>query len=139
MGNYFKPLRRKFGVVTLLVACLFAAAWVRGLTTADQFAARISKDALFWMISNNGWFGCVVVLEPKVGAENGSFQHWTDPNSSADRSQGPFDGAPYNWDWESYPNLILPNSTIVIPLTLLSIWLLLSKTSSFVPKSNSKA
>ena len=27
MGDYFKPWRRKFGVVTLIVACLLAIIW----------------------------------------------------------------------------------------------------------------
>lgn len=32
MPNYFKPLRRKIGVMTLVVACVFVAGWVRSLT-----------------------------------------------------------------------------------------------------------
>ena len=30
MGDYFKPLRRKVGVVTLVMACLFMAIWLEG-------------------------------------------------------------------------------------------------------------
>ena len=35
MGEFFKPLRRKLGVVTLLVACVFAAGWVRSLHSRE--------------------------------------------------------------------------------------------------------
>ena len=30
MGDYFKPWRRKIGVATLVMACVFAAGWVNG-------------------------------------------------------------------------------------------------------------
>jgi hypothetical protein len=36
MGDYFKPLRRKMGVVTLVIACVFAAGWVRGALVMDD-------------------------------------------------------------------------------------------------------
>ena len=36
MGGYFKPWRRKIGVVTLVMACVLMAGWVRSLTVADH-------------------------------------------------------------------------------------------------------
>jgi hypothetical protein len=35
MGDYFKPWRRKIGVVTLVVACVFMAGWIRSFNFAD--------------------------------------------------------------------------------------------------------
>lgn len=35
MSGYFKPLRRKLGVVTLVVACLFTGGWLRSSSTPD--------------------------------------------------------------------------------------------------------
>ena len=35
MHDFFKPWRRKFGVVTLRLACAFMAGWVRNLTKLD--------------------------------------------------------------------------------------------------------
>ena len=35
MWDYFKPLRRKIGIVTLLLACVFAGGWMRSRTQAD--------------------------------------------------------------------------------------------------------
>lgn len=36
MNDYFKPLRRKVGVMTLLLECTFAAGWVRSLKIEDN-------------------------------------------------------------------------------------------------------
>lgn len=42
MGTYFKPLRRKLGVATLLMACefVFEVAWLRSETFADKITIR---------------------------------------------------------------------------------------------------
>lgn len=37
MGEYFKGWRRKIGVITLLFACLFTDAWMRGHIVEDCF------------------------------------------------------------------------------------------------------
>ena len=127
MREFFNGWKRKLGVVTLLTACAFAAGWVRSLTIGDQSTIRMNMNSLFWMISNNGWFGCVAVLEPNVGSTTEFFRHWTDKSSPSPLVMGPFDGVPYRWNWASSPHFILPYSTLVVPLTLLSAWLLLSK------------
>ena len=59
MGDYFKPLRRKLGLVTLVMACVFMAAWVRSYSFTEQiippgqtstFQVWISlPDRLAWM------------------------------------------------------------------------------------------
>jgi hypothetical protein len=38
MGNLFHGFRRKLGVVTLLLACVFTVGWVRSLIVEDKFA-----------------------------------------------------------------------------------------------------
>jgi hypothetical protein len=35
MGEYFRSWKRKIGVVTLLLACLFMSGWIRSLRTTD--------------------------------------------------------------------------------------------------------
>src|SRR4051812_37506464 len=47
MPTYFKPLRRKLGVVTLVTACVFAAGWVRSVFVADIFQKEIATDPRF--------------------------------------------------------------------------------------------
>lgn len=39
--GYLAPLRRKFGVVTLIGACLFTAVWVRSLIASDRITIRL--------------------------------------------------------------------------------------------------
>lgn len=36
MSEYFKPWRRKIGVLTLLIASMFTAGWIRSSTVEDE-------------------------------------------------------------------------------------------------------
>ena len=36
MSGYFIPLRRKFGIATLAIACVFVAGWMRSLVFIDE-------------------------------------------------------------------------------------------------------
>lgn len=134
MSNYFKPLRRKLGVVTLLMACVFSAAWVRSLTTRDfifiefefPFGGRIntytmSNQMKILLQRNSGWlfdFGqtdSIVRLKPLKNV-------WF------------FEVQPIEEEIVDEVVQVSPGyevgvyfHAIVIPLTLLSAWLLLSK------------
>ncbi len=52
MGNFFKPWRRKIGVVTLLMALVSAGGWVRSLTITDAMSFG-QPNAHHVMISTN--------------------------------------------------------------------------------------
>src|SRR6266700_4979357 len=55
MGDYFKPWRRKLGVVTLLLACVFVAGWVRSLSTFDSIAfANVGRLHIVPLMSHEG-------------------------------------------------------------------------------------
>ena len=99
MFNYFRGWRRKAGLVTLLMACVFAAGWVRSLTEIDRLG-------LFggWVCSWGGSMRLVEVsfITTQIGGASVRAAQLT-----------PFFSIPY---W-----------MIVLPLTLLSAWLLLSK------------
>lgn len=101
MPTYFKPLRRKVGVFTLALACLFAAVWIRGMIQpfrliipggryieyvvyADSQKLHLSKEEQIWV---------GVRVTPNLTLAKISLPHWS----------------------------------IVTPLTLLSAWLLLSR------------
>jgi len=58
MGEFIKPWRRKFGVLTLMMACMFAAGWVRSLTLFDYITFPISGVGAGLLISQNGCFIC---------------------------------------------------------------------------------
>lgn len=46
MGEYFKPWQRKIGVVALLMACVFAAGWVRSGTVEDFVHLELLKHKI---------------------------------------------------------------------------------------------
>ena len=51
MGGYFKPWWRKMGVLTLVMACMFAAGWVRSIYVADQKLLVETNTLHFWLVS----------------------------------------------------------------------------------------
>ena len=118
MPTYFKPLRRKIGVVTLVIACVFAMGWVRSRLIVDHYCCELSKPIsgidCFAFRSHAGELG------------------WTDLTM--------FHGY-VTKGWSSYERnfqrlsdeeymlafVTVPYWSIVTPLTLLSAGLLLSK------------
>ena len=44
MGDYFKPWRRKIGVLTLVMACVFMGAWVRSNSILDELLLHVAKN-----------------------------------------------------------------------------------------------
>lgn len=61
MNEYLCPIRRKLGVATLILACVFAAGWVRSLFVDDQYA--FDSHTLY---SRRGEFGiCRYQLYPR--------------------------------------------------------------------------
>ena len=143
MGKFFKPLRRKVGVLTLLIACLFAAGWVRSLSTSDAILIPLTKSEFIRLDSRSGRFSWNKVYNAQVTIpkiiwradaivptdEDVVFDHshyiyewrWQWGTIDAGRVHSPGDGrvrAKY---------VILPYWFITIPLALISAFLLLSK------------
>jgi len=87
MGEFFKGWRRKIGVVTLVLACVFAVDWMR---LADYSVKEGRTSDVPWLPT---------VMHPQLGV-------------------------PYGW--------------IVLPLTLLSGYLLLSKPRLSKPKQTTE-
>ena len=150
MGEFFRGWRRKVGVATLLMACLFAAGWVRSQRIVDCIltghSGRVhyfSSDAFgIWWGSN--WNRQILQsvttrLLPEFSYR--SFEE-PDPPSSPDFEFGTdhytvrtFCGLYFavaktekdEFIIEEESTWIIPYWFIVIPLTLLSAFLLLSK------------
>ena len=53
MGDYFKPMRRKLGVVTLMMACVSVSGWVRSLTELDVLI-RLNAHNTHLLLSGEG-------------------------------------------------------------------------------------
>jgi hypothetical protein len=64
MREFFKPWRRKFGVATLAVACVFAVGWVRSLTLSDYITVPFGTIGSGLLISDDGCFICTWSTSP---------------------------------------------------------------------------
>jgi len=55
VGEFFKPTRRKLGVMTLVIACVFAAGWMRSLFFIDGISFTSGKDTTESFVSAGGF------------------------------------------------------------------------------------
>ena len=149
MGDYFKPWRRKLGVLTLVLACLFMAAWVRSLAVRDTylFQQEQRKGAepfghLSFISSNDGRLKWVqwdaknesatfmMVLDGSYfNGKSGKLDTFDNLTSECRiRFCGlEFWNGTYRKSELNVAMFVLPYGFPVFPLTLLSTWLLLSK------------
>ncbi len=119
MGDYFKPWRRKIGVATLVMACVFAAGWINGLAAHPldpnlidfrKFATiPIQEHSIVGFGSSNHRLNCLAY-------ESGQY---TNSANDGTTTVGAF--------VMPVPIVSIPFWSIVLPLTLFSAWLLLSK------------
>jgi hypothetical protein len=140
MNGYFNPLRRKVGVVTLVLACVFAAGWVRSSQTLDQRFFQNGATAVEYLQSDQGaivWVHLNATSEPETSLfesclpppffTSAAFPFVTDLK---------YEGAAISYGFAFHSvtsneaagfGCRIPYGSIVIPLTLLSAWLLISK------------
>src|SRR6185312_4765022 len=67
MGGFFKPLRRKIGVVTLGVACVLVAGWVRGFFVVDAVAFANTEATMTLIASSPSRIGWSTIGRPFQG------------------------------------------------------------------------
>jgi len=156
MHTYFKPWRRKIGVVTLILACLFMAGWVRSRSVLDRFfySQQQSMHAMFSMDGVVSWRRLTPFADDLPTGWSQQPKWITSELTQNSRDNYQFywkDGnVHWHWQWNGFDfgaalfetlsqvpgkaNWIrreeiwqFPYWSIVIPLTLLSGWLLLSK------------
>lgn len=109
MREFFKGWRRKLGCVTLVLVLPILALWIRSFTCFDQIAAGGNL-----VISNSG---CMVWNWMGWGGPDATITDWYTGIAS-----------PFGEDWYfGSDGVRFPYWSIVIPLTLLSSWLLLSR------------
>ncbi len=139
--SYFKPWQRKIGVLTLVVACLCMAAWMRSFITFDALYAPSGQ----FISSNGGIYGELSVemlLDFKFSyastdANVKGRDYYNDPNMVRKFWHWRFFGLAYGFqpaDREQAILFIVPYWSLVIPLAALSGYLFLSK-----PRSRSTA
>lgn len=138
MGDFFKPLRRKIGIATLLMACLFAAGWVRSQKLMDvfMFHGGTKTTGIVYSVRN-----CLSLTSRQDDDLHSvvSFPIWHE--SPAIDFPDPSAVYPVEWKCPKCGSNFLvggdagflarishiPYWSIVTPLTALSAWLLLSK------------
>ena len=154
MGNYFRPLRRKIGVCTLSMACLLMIGWLRSYTTQDAITISFGSSIQRVLVSNSGRL--IVVHVSIVANQPIRTIPWTSfktPNGEWELRFELSGNQIFIWQHEISKDLFFTGTThvganfpgygrrwrqvpywsVVLPLTLLSAWLLLSKPP--IPKS----
>ena len=134
MGEYLKGWRRKVGVMTLLMASVFAAGWVRSIFVTDivTYSINHTYDAY---LSTEGRFGFFRQHDERIINSapywESIVQFWeSGPAPEGIVSERSFSGV---WCGFAYFKSktdhawFIPFWSIVIPLALFSAWLLLSK------------
>jgi hypothetical protein len=136
--NYFKPRRRKIGVVTLVMACVFVTGWMRSAGHVELiFFNRVWPG--HGVISGGGRFRLLKLGNHTLEFASANpgikvvirFQDWSPVFMAGPPVIERFDGdrveAYDDTRGGAVPMLLIHYFTIVIPLTLLSAWLLLSR------------
>lgn len=136
MFTYFRGWKRKAGLVTIAVASLVAAFWIRSWSMADEIIVSHRKDNLNRVLSSEGVLYFIAYRGASSKLE--IRRRWTtSPNSGPALHNSPA----IRWIWrfgefgfarmdatgERFRLLSIPYSAIVGPLALLSTWLLAPK------------
>jgi hypothetical protein len=150
MGEYFKPWRRKVGVLTLVLALALMVGWVRSLRITDMVVFPAEKLTNNSSVSFNrntllSATGSVIWVqqhteyaEEDADFDQESYPVWvTNEPLSFDislfkRRCCEFGVSEFNVERNGYraTYMQLPYWSITIPLTLIAAWLLLSKSRS---------
>ena len=155
MGDYFRGWRRKVGVVTLLLACVFAAAWIRSigreegiyLDSNGQTPLMIcSRNHFLTIIFSRHFTRPVVFTQLKLRwldqtcSEETNEEYWTLANAGfanvvtkARTLSGMMIGSAFDTSLSNPLKrwfISFPYWLITIPLTLVSAYLLVSEPNS---------
>jgi hypothetical protein len=141
MHTYFHSWRRKAGVITLVMACVFMGAWIRSLRVQDQLVVP-RRDSAHLFASRNGILGWVRVspllatIEWSSIAVTGTMEdswgdaeahwrwHYCGIDIGAATLTAKSQGRVIKMQFEQWG---VPYWTIVMPPTLLSAYLILWK------------
>ena len=158
LAEYFKPWRQKFGVLTLLLACVFAVSWIRSFRSEDYvevFAGKYSIQSKHYFslwsgVSANGslYIGKIwgQPEDPSDITAVESYYRYPRWQQSPDMDFPSESDLRYLWRccgcgvYQRSPDdprngglrVVIPYWLVVIPLTILSSWLLLSQLCQLV-------
>jgi hypothetical protein len=132
MREFLRGWKRKLGCMTLVIACAFAAPWIRSYSICDDFT-----------LSKHGQFDSLVSVDGQLFTTSGPYRGPDEFRRTTRRAQ-PIQNlwaGRFEWQWRccgfgsassSTQNRtiylkIIPYWSVVLPLTLMSAYLLLSK------------
>jgi hypothetical protein len=141
MWSYFRGWKHKLGVVMLLMACVSVGAWIRSLTDLDALI-RLNAHDTHVVLSAEGtfnWERMSPIVTPRAS-------RWMYRHDSSNINEGfdvPMGFLGLGFDFRTQSDLVttagtapyilesetwqIPYWSIVIPLTLISAWCLLTK------------
>jgi hypothetical protein len=132
MCSYFHGWKRKTGVVTLMAAMAFAGGWGRSIIAYNMLQIPVGETGYLFE-SANGSIGLSII--PKLAEPHGIY--WV---NDYERSEAhPIEEKLWEWNWAGFhfsgstqgdgksAHFIVPYGSIVVPLTLVSAWCLLTK------------
>lgn len=130
VSTYFKPLRRKLGVVTLLLACAFAAIWIRSFYCTDDLLIGFSTSPIHSVLVLPEGFQIFRSeslrdeIDPLI-TQRFPYCRWSYYPNGAPTLQPNFYLYKGRFKLASPFGMIVAHWPIVLSLTLLSAWLLL--------------
>ena len=133
--DYFKPLRRKIGVFTLVMACVLLAGRARSHYQIDTAIIPLGAKHAAWLWSADSSL-CWNTTELRDDAEPFYPQLYSRDFTEDDARilEHPYWGIHRKWSGLGFELLddgstkvVVPYLTLMIPLMLLSAWLLLSR------------
>ena len=145
MSEFFRGWRRKVGCVTLVLACIAATAWVRSYVLFEKFCYRIERFSTSHqhLYSTNGQIWWSRLLEE----EGGLHCRWHYSSKSSNVIICNAEDITWRWkagefEFGEFPDIgigkvtyaIIPYWSIVLPLTIISAFLLLSRSGKTTPK-----
>ena len=150
VGEYFKEWRRKVGVLTLVLACIFAGAWIRGFTIEDVVRMGdgqriVTRGRILQTLSTSARNGFVWTREDTdsdITWLAGRQSHPVGESHSFDPKENVIDTGVMDWRWQfcgfdfgkyrgDPPDTLfylqISHWSVVVPLTLISALLFLTK------------
>jgi hypothetical protein len=137
--GYFKTFRRKIGVATLMIACVFAAGWVRSRSICEQIDYAYHSQGMVFINSGQGLFVCGRTHAKVAYYFGEKMPAWsTMPEQNLESLVKEFGWKLYVGGFgiaasetrpaeiDGHYGIVVPYWSIVIPLTVISTWLLLS-------------
>jgi hypothetical protein len=150
MREFFRGWRRKIGVLTLLMACVFAAGWVRSFTVTDLFVFAVGQNQTDILGSLKGSFGWQTTHQ-EAPHPISIYPTWIRSDNLTAKSLeagGEAEGIRWRWRFLGFDGgyldidstkaafVSVPYWSIVLPLTAISAFLLLSKAKTIDQEEN---